>query len=1074
MRRFLLLLCCFGAYLTMNAESVSKSEALRKAQSFMPGKHFVESPSPALTRGGASSEAFYVFNADNGGGYVIVSGDDRTTEILGYSRTGSLDMDRLPENLKWWLDGYARQIKALGTSVNPVKTAKTRGVEEPKEAIAPLIQTKWNQSYPYNMWCPDYKGRKREDAGFATDDDGVYSKKNICVTGCVATAMAQIMYFWQYPETCPAIDEYTTYSHSWTMDALPGTTFKWSQMKETYNGNEEGETVNAVAELFRYCGQSVGMNYDMGGSEASVSPEALAKVFGYSKNIRKIYRDPYSTSQWEDMVYAELAAGRPVLYSGQAGIGGHQFIVDGYDGNGLFHMNWGWGGMSDDYFVLSLADPKNQGIGGADSAFQFDQDALFGVKPGNSEEVLTPQIKSDISKMSSKTYNRAGVNVNFTGVQLDGAFYVNYNIEPTENSDIQVGWALQNGQGRFVVYSKSYTIGAKNTGYYTNTEATFGEGIPVGKYEICQVYRYTGADAWSICDPYWNPAPYTNQRTAFLVAEVGATTLTIRQVQPSFQVNSMTVSEYPSTGDPLDVTVNVTNDGETYEQVVRLWALKQGESTWTHEATSTGKVDIGKSGDVVLSYEPKNSGTYTLKVTDGSSETALKTATVTIYDSYETTRDYIKYVCHSGTKKAKVIGNTLPSDSPVDVSIPASFTYSGNTYTVTEIADGAFSSCYSMATLTIPSTVESIGNSAMYNCFRLTELNIPEGVKHIGEGAFNSCFNLRTLSLPSTLQSIGDYAFANDRSLQTVQAAMASPCAIDRSVFVVEETVNDEVVEGFSKASLFIPIGKKDVYAAADVWKEFTEIYQGELNETTIEDITYTYITGEDVAFVTKGDAEALNNKDVVIPSTISINGKTYNIKKIADEAFFNVPMKSLTIQPGVEEIGESVFCYCYTLTQVVIPEGVKHIGASAFKYCFNIVSLELPASLTSIGDEAFVFPYDPNYITAVSVVSNITNPFAISDNVFGNLNDETVLSVPAGCKSTYEKTDGWKKFPKITQRGGGAGDINDDGEVDDEDLNAIVGFIMAGQYEQKADLNNDNKVNAADIVEFVKKHKKQ
>ena len=179
--------------------------------------------------------------------------------------------------------------------------------------------------------------------------------------------------------------------------------------------------------------------------------------------------------------------------------------------------------------------------------------------------------------------------------------------------------------------------------------------------------------------------------------------------------------------------------------------------------------------------------------------------------------------------------------------------------------------------------------------------------------------------------------------------------------------------------------------------------------------------------------------------------------------------MKSLTIQPGVEEIGESVFCYCYTLTQVVIPEGVKHIGASAFKYCVNIVSLELPASLTSIGDNAFANIHNFN-----TVVSDITSPFAIADNVFGTLNSETVLSVPAGCKSTYEKTDGWKKFPKITQRGGGAGDINDDGEVDDEDINTIVGYIMAGQYEQKADLNNDDKVNAADIVEFVKKYKNQ
>lgn len=872
MRRLLLLLCGFLAYQTLNAENVSKSEALKKAQSFMPGKHFVESRSVASVRGEVSSDAFYVFNVDNGGGYVIVSGDDRTTEILGYSKTGNLDMDHLPENLKWWLDGYARQIEALGTSVNPVKTAKTRGAGEPKAAIDPMVQTKWDQDYPYNMWCPDYKGRKREDAGFATDDDGVYSKKNICVTGCVATAMAQIMYFWQYPETCPAIDEYNTKLHGWAMDALPGTTFKWTQMKKIYNGNEEGETVEAIAELFRYCGQAVGMNYDKDGSDASVSPKVLAEVFGYSKNIREIYRDPYSTSQWEDMVYGELAAGRPVLYSGKADIGGHQFIVDGYDGNGLFHMNWGWGGMSDDYFVLSLADPKIQGAGGANSAFQFDQSALFGVEPGSSEEVLTPQIKSDISKMATETYNRASISSDFTGVQLNGAFYINYNIEPTENSDVLVGWALcQNGQDKFVVYSKSYTIGAGKTGYYTNTEATFGTGIPTGKYEVCQVYRYTEDDAWSLCDPYWNPAPYTSERTAFLVAEVTETTLTIRQVQPSFQVNSMTVSEYPSTGDPLDVTVNVTNDGETYEQVVRLWAQKEGSSTWTQVGITTRKIDPGESGDVVISYKPTESGSFTLKATNGTSDEALKTATVIIYSSFDKTINNIKYVCHSGTKKAKVVGNTFPSSPTVNVVIPATFVVDGTEYTVNEIADRAL----------MPSDY----------------MNNP----------------IVSLTIPETVESIGDYAVFN-----------------------------------------------------------------------------------------------------------------------------------------------------CYNLTEIKIPKGVKHIGAHAFQYCLWVETIELPASLTSIDEYAF-----GNIYYLESVVSYITNPFAIADNVFGIADGDALtpptatFSVPAGTKGKYEATAGWKESPTIT-------------EMDlDIDLDTIVGYIMAGEYNKKADLNNDNKVNAADIVEIVKIIKK-
>ena len=871
MRKLLLLLCGFLAYQTLNAESVSKSDALKKAQGFMPGKHFVENRSVASVRGEALSEAFYVFNADNGGGYVIVSGDDRTTEILGYSKTGNLDMDHLPENLKWWLEGYARQIDALGTSVKPVQTQKsiTRGSDS-WNAISPMIQTKWNQDYPYNMMCPDYKGRFIGDEGFATDNEGAYDTENICVTGCVATAMAQIMYYWKYPNTCPALDAYTTYSNGWPMNALPATSFNWDAMKKSYNGNETDESAMAIATLFRYCGQSVQMNYDLGGSEASVSPSVLANVFGYSKNIRRLYRDAYTTSQWEDIIYAELAAQRPVLYSGQADVGGHQFIVDGYDGNGLFHMNWGWGGMSDDYFVLSLADPHSQGIGGSatNRAFQFNQEALIGVQPGSSEEVLTAQFESNISAMATKNYTRTNADNNFTDVQFNGAFYVQYNTPSTEALNVQVGWALcQNGEIKSVVSSKSYSFaaGITNDGYYTTRTSSFGAGLPLGKYEVCQVYRYTDDAAWSLCAPYWTVNE--NYRTSFLMAEVTATTLTVRQAQPSFKVNSITVSDYPSTGSPMDVTLNVTNDGETFEQVVRLWAQKEGSSTWTQVGITTRKIDPGESGDVVISYKPTESGSFTLKATNGSSNEALKTTTVIIYSSFDMTINNIKYVCHSGTKKAKVVGNTFPPSPTVNVVIPATFVVDDTEYTVNEIADEAL----------LPSNY----------------MNNP----------------IVSLTIPETVESIGDYAVYN-----------------------------------------------------------------------------------------------------------------------------------------------------CYNLTEIKIPEGVKHIGASAFRYCYYVESIELPASLTSIGEYAF-----GNIYYLESVVSNIANPFAIADNVFGIANGDALtpptatLSVPAGAKGKYEATNGWKKFQSIT-------------EMDlDIDLNTVVECIMAGEYNKKADLNNDNKVNAADIVEIVK-----
>lgn len=1037
MKKILLTLLAFLTVAMMNAEPVSRQQALKKAGLFMPGKKFSESKASTRSDAAGASDAFYVFNAEGNGGYVIVSGDDRTTEILGYSKTGNLDMNQLPENLKWWLGGYARQIKALGSSLQPAKKAMTRSADS-KAAIQPLIQTHWDQGCPYNLMCPDWKGRDWRDSGFATDDGGEYSAGNICVTGCVATAMAQIMYYYQYPKSCPAISEYNTYSYGWKMNALPATTFDWESMKTTYTGNETDASATAVATLFRYCGQAVGMDYDLDGSSSAVYPNDLINVFGFSKNIRNIYRDLFTTSQWEDIIYAELAAGRPVFYSGQAEVGGHQFIVDGYDGEGLFHMNWGWGGMSDDYYVLSLADPHSQGIGGSASgkAFQFDQDALIGVQPPTEGEVLKPGMESCINEMATATYDRTNKDADFTEVQFDGIVYAHYNVPSTEALSVQIGWALcQNDQIKRVVSSFSYIFetGLVYPGVYTTTDlATFGAGLELGKYQVCQVYRYSDDDAWTLCAPYY--------ATSFFMAEVTATTLTIRQTQPSFTVNSITAPDYPSAGSPMDVTLHVTNDGETFEQVVVLWEQKEGESTWTEVATATRKIDPGKSGDVVMTYEPTAAGNYTLKVTKGDSEEALKTTTVTVYATIEKTINNIKYVCNTGSKTAIVVGHTYDtsSDSPVSVEIPATFTDNGIEYKVTEIADHAFMYCSPLASLTIPSSVESIGAAAFVNCYLLEEVTIPEGVKHIGDDAFRYCYLTKVVSL------------------------MNNPCAIDESVFMDSKYVDDQLVDAFTSAYLFVPVGKKDVYQAADVWKDFSNVYQGESKETTVDGITYEYATGEDIAIVKKGDA-VLNYKDVTIPSAISIDGKTYNVKKIADRAFSQVNIKTLTIQEGVEEIGNGSFYNNTAITEIVLPAGMKRIGDEAFRYCFYVKTIELPASLESIGDYAFGSIEELTELT--SVVSNISEPFSISDNVFGIENGENItpptatLSVPNGTKSKYEAAAGWKRFTSIVEMAK---------ESPTVDVETIVNCILSGEYQQDADLNNDGKVNAADLVLLI------
>ena len=173
--------------------------------------------------------------------------------------------------MKWWLDELARQIEALGTSL---KAAPHRA---PAPAIAPLIGSKWSQSGPYNYMCPD--------GNYVDYDESGYDAQNRCVTGCVATAMAQVMYYWKWPMTCPALDAYEVYESKF-LKALPTTTFKWDKMKDTYGRDETGESADAVAELMRYCGQAVHMNYSPSASSAAVTATVLASVFQYSPNCR--------------------------------------------------------------------------------------------------------------------------------------------------------------------------------------------------------------------------------------------------------------------------------------------------------------------------------------------------------------------------------------------------------------------------------------------------------------------------------------------------------------------------------------------------------------------------------------------------------------------------------------------------------------------------------------------------------------------------------------------------------------------------------------------------------------------
>lgn len=347
-----LLVCC----ISMIAQQRSESEAIQIAQEFFgkQGKSPQLSVVPhqkvetqvrkrvaAARKAPAQSQSFYVVNDEANNRFVIVSADERLFTILGYSDSGLFNEDTAPEGLIELLESYNVQYDYLLSE--DVSNAVKKKVREYGKEIPPLILSKWAQDSPYNLLCPENKK-------FSTGEN--------CATGCVATAMAQIMNYHKYPQKGQG-GSYTYKTESqgeWLYLNFNSLTFDWDNMLNEYNGPETETQKNAVANLMYACGVSVTMNYgvdEAGQSGAKSQNVAYAFInnFGYNSNTVYYDRAYYSDEEWRSIIMNELEASRPIFYTGM-GTGGHAFILDGCNTDGKFHFNFGASGTCDGYYEL--------------------------------------------------------------------------------------------------------------------------------------------------------------------------------------------------------------------------------------------------------------------------------------------------------------------------------------------------------------------------------------------------------------------------------------------------------------------------------------------------------------------------------------------------------------------------------------------------------------------------------------------------------------------------------------------------------------------------------------------------
>lgn len=453
-----------------------------------------------------SQQSYYVFPNANSKGFTIVSGDDRLPEIVGYSSQGSYDENNLPEGFISFMKAYQNLYNKvnLGDAEALKNLAEIKAWRNKKNAsaastsaVAPLLgNIEWDQTSPYNNMCPKY--------------DSVH----VAATGCVATAMAQVMAYYKYPKQLKAdIPGYVNRWNGIPME-IPTITqeegvYDWNNMLPKYNkeANATQQQKDAVAKLMYHCGAAVQMNYGPE-SAASVSASKLAKYFGYDADLMMdLNRSTFTLDKWMQIIDTELAAGRPVLYSGQASDGGHQFICDGKDGEGLYHINWGWSGSQNGYFDLSLLNPEKGGTGSGNSTEGYNRlcSMTIGIAPDNG--VVDAPLAA-VPVIKAMNYGFLDTTTKDHRLNPDEAFdfWLDYGLG---NQTYQAfsGYAalgILQEDGSYRIVSQKAHINVDpipGEGMISVVDVNFrvNEAFEVGTVTLCPLYSKDGEN-WTLCD----------------------------------------------------------------------------------------------------------------------------------------------------------------------------------------------------------------------------------------------------------------------------------------------------------------------------------------------------------------------------------------------------------------------------------------------------------------------------------------------------------------------------------------------------------------------------------------------
>lgn len=895
----------------------------------------------------------YVFGRSDGGGFVIASADDSAEPILGYSDTEIFDPENMAPATRWWLENYQKQIEYAS------KKGLSRITREmdTRHDIAPMIETKWNQENPYNTLCPyDNNNGKRS------------------MTGCVATATAQLMYYHKWPERGTG-----SHSYEWNGEILSAdfgnTYYQWDKMKKTYYNDDD--TDNAIATLMYHCGVALDMKYGAWVSWAYFNNgEVMSKYFGYSPYYTLFARDYVGDNAFETALYNDLANGLPVLYGGQDKNRneGHQFICDGYREGGFYHMNWGWGGWNDGYFLLSALNISDG------RQWNWEQVIYCGINKYEKETEIDGLIFEDSGCETATLIggNPIGNFVVPNNVQINGRLCKVTAIgkeafrDNTDITSLTIPTAITNiGDMAFRGCANLREITMEDNAEYN---LSFGNNV----FEDCNIEKaYVGRDVTN--------TPLREMKSLKTVnIGSGVTTLNdfelfatgVKTISIPSQVEIIGKGALGNCLSLLGVEVNKNNSKYKSENGV-LYNKEKTEILCYPAKKDDAKFICPASIVTILPYA--------FYGVENLTEIIFQTSLNNIYE---------KAFLGNNLKSVTIVNGTIPSCeensfegdmlSNATIYVPKGFVSEyrgakgwnvfnsfmelsddagGFTYSIngssTTITGGEVSGCIivpnSISLGEIALDVTAIDDGAFKNNTSITDVIIPSSVKRIGEESFWGCSSLESLTVKDSETELicGRQIFKGTGLKKAYLGRTLTGCCIFENLSSLSDVILSNNVKSLP-SYMFYDTGLKTINIPGSVdYIDSDTFYKAQMLEEINIDPSNTNYSSESGALYDKGKTTLFllpyNSKitDFEIPESVVI---------IKCNSISGNEVKSIVIPAGIQII-ETNAIHCYKLERVYInnpiPPSVNEYAFPAFFFFVTSPTLYVPIESLELYKEA-------------------------------------------------------------------------------------------------------------------------